>query len=174
MTGSNSKFLSSDIITEFRGKSDEIRVYPLSFKEYYEKLGKDMHDRLDEYMRFGDLPIVALMSSDEKKISYLKGVGEKIYLSDLKQRHNIKNLTEFEELLDIFASGIGMLTNAQKLSNTFKTMNHTIISANAIKKYIDYYTDAFIINRAKRYDVKGKRYISTPAKYYYYRIVLEV
>jgi len=167
VTGSNSKFLSSDIITEFRGRSDEIRVYPLTFKEYYEELGGDRRDRLDEYMRFGGLPIVALMSSDERKISYLKGVGEKIYLSDLKQRHNIKNPTEFEELLDILASGIGTLTNAQKLSNTFKTMNHTTISANTIKKYIDYYTDAFIINRARRYDVKGKRYISTPAKYYF-------
>ncbi|MFA5154403.1 MAG: ATP-binding protein [Clostridia bacterium] len=167
VTGSNSKFLSSDIITEFRGRSDEIRVYPLTFKEYYEELGGDRRDRLDEYMRFGGLPIVALMSSDERKISYLKGVGEKIYLSDLKQRHNIKNPTEFEELLDILASGIGTLTNAQKLSNTFKTMNHTTISANTIKKYIDYYTDAFIIDRARRYDVKGKRYISTPAKYYF-------
>lgn len=167
VTGSNSKFLSSDIITEFRGRSDEIRIYPLTFKEYYEELGGDRRDRLDEYMRFGGLPIVALMSSDERKISYLKGVGEKIYLSDLKQRHNIKNPTEFEELLDILASGIGTLTNAQKLSNTFKTMNHTTISANTIKKYIDYYTDAFIINRARRYDVKGKRYISTPAKYYF-------
>ena len=167
VTGSNSKFLSSDIITEFRGRSDEIRDYPLTFKEYYEELGGDRRDRLDEYMRFGGLPIVALMSSDERKISYLKGVGEKIYLSDLKQRHNIKNPTEFEELLDILASGIGTLTNAQKLSNTFKTMNHTTISANTIKKYIDYYTDAFIIDRARRYDVKGKRYISTPAKYYF-------
>lgn len=167
VTGSNSKFLSSDIITEFRGRSDEIRIYPLTFKEYYEELGGDRRDRLDEYMRFGGLPIVALMSSDERKISYLKGVGEKIYLSDLKQRHNIKNPTEFEELLDILASGIGTLTNAQKLSNTFKTMNHTTISANTIKKYIDYYTDAFIIDRARRYDVKGKRYISTPAKYYF-------
>ena len=167
VTGSNSKFLSSDIITEFRGRSDEIRVYPLTFREYYEGLGGDKRDRLDEYMRFGGLPIAALMSGDEKKIRYLKEVGEKIYLSDLKQRHNIKNPTEFDELLDILASGIGTLTNAQKLSNTFKSVSHTEISANTIKNYIDYYTDAFIIHRARRYDVKGKKYISTPAKYYF-------
>lgn len=167
VTGSNSKFLSSDIITEFRGRSDEIRVYPLTFKEYYEGLGGDRRDRLEEYMRYGGLPIVALMQSDEKKIQYLKEVGEKIYLSDLKQRHKIKNPVEFEELLDILASGIGTLTNAQKLSNTFKTVNHTAISANTIKNYIDYYIDAFIISRARRYDVKGRKYISTPAKYYF-------
>ena len=167
VTGSNSKFLSSDIITEFRGRSDEIRVYPLTFREYYEGLGGDKRDRLDEYMRFGGLPIAALMSGDEKKIRYLKEVGEKIYLSDLKQRHNIKNPTEFDELLDILASGIGTLTNAQKLSHTFKSVSHTEISANTIKNYIDYYTDAFIIHRARRYDVKGKKYISTPAKYYF-------
>ena len=167
VTGSNSKFLSSDIVTEFRGRSDEIRVYPLTFKEYYEGLGGDKHDRLDEYMRFGGLPIVALMSNNEKKIRYLKEVGEKIYLSDLRQRHNIKNSTEFDELLDILASGIGTLTNAQKLSNTFKTINHTAISANTIKKYIDYYVDAFLLQRARRYDIKGKKYISTPAKYYF-------
>ena len=167
VTGSNSKFLSSDIITEFRGRSDEIRVYPLTFREYYEGLGGDRRDRLDEYMRFGGLPIVALMSGDEKKSRYLKEVGEKIYLSDLKQRHKIKNPTEFDELLDILASGIGTLTNAQKLSNTFKSVKHTEISANTIKNYIDYYTDAFIIYRARRYDVKGKKYISTPAKYYF-------
>ncbi len=167
VTGSNSKFLSSDIITEFRGRSDEIRVFPLTFKEYYEGLGGEKHDRLDEYMRFGGLPIVALMKDSEKKISYLKEVAEKIYLSDLKQRHRIKNENEFDELLDILASGIGTLTNPQKLSNTFKSVNHTDISPNTISKYIDYYIDAFMLSRARRYDVKGKRYISTPAKYYF-------
>ena len=167
VTGSNSKFLSSDIITEFRGRSDEIRVFPLTYKEYYEGLGGDKRDRLDEYMRFGGLPIVALMKSNDKKISYLKEVGEKIYLSDLKQRHHIKNPNEFDELLDVLASGIGSLTNAQKLSDTFKTVNHAAVSPNTINKYIDYYIDAFLISRVRRYDVKGKRYISTPAKYYF-------
>ena len=167
VTGSNSKFLSSDIITEFRGRSDEIRVYPLTFKEYFEGLGGDARDRLDEYMRFGGLPIVALMPSREKKIAYLKEVCDKIYLSDLKQRHRIRNPEEFDSLLDVLASGIGTLTNAQKLSDTFKTVNKTIISPAAIKKYIDYYIDAFMVSRAKRYDVKGKKYISTPAKYYF-------
>lgn len=167
VTGSNSKFLSSDIITEFRGRSDEIRVFPLSFREYYEGLGGDRNERLDEYMRFGGLPIVALMSNPEKKIAYLKEVGEKIYLSDLKQRHKIRNASEFDELLDILASGIGSLTNTQKLANTFRSLNHTVINPNTIKKYIDYFTDAFLISRAKRYDVKGKKYIATPAKYYF-------
>ena len=167
VTGSNSKFLSSDIITEFRGRGDEIRVYPLTFKEYYEELGGDKRDRLDEYMRFGGLPIVALMKSDEKKISYLKEVCNKIYLSDLKQRHRIKNQNEFDELFDILASGIGTLTNAQKLSDTFKTVNHVVVSPNTVKNYIDYFIDAFMISRARRYDVKGKKYISTPAKYYF-------
>ena len=167
VTGSNSKFLSSDIITEFRGRGDEIRVYPLTFKEYYEELGGDKRDRLDEYMRFGGLPIVALMKSDEKKISYLKEVCNKIYLSDLKQRHRIKNQNEFDKLFDILASGIGTLTNAQKLSDTFKTVNHVVVSPNTVKNYIDYFIDAFMISRARRYDVKGKKYISTPAKYYF-------
>ena len=167
VTGSNSKFLSSDIITEFRGRSDEVRIYPLTFREYLEGLGGDKRDRLDEYMRFGGLPIVALMKDSEKKIAYLKEVGDKIYLSDLKQRHRIKNPNEFEELLDILASGIGSLTNAQKLSNTFNTVNHTEISPTTVKKYIDYYADSFLISCARRYDVKGKRYISTPAKYYF-------
>lgn len=167
VTGSNSKFLSSDIITEFRGRSDEIRVYPLTFKEYYEGLGGDKRDRLEEYMRFGGLPTVALMKSSEQKIAYLKEIGDKIYLSDLKQRHKIKNETEFDELLDVLASGIGSLTNAKKLSDTFKTVNHALVSPNTVTKYIDYFIDAFLINRARRYDVKGKRYISTPAKYYF-------
>ena len=167
VTGSNSKFLSNDIITEFRGRSDEIRVYPLTFKEYYDGLGGDKRVRLDEYMRFGGLPIVALMKSDEKKISYLKEIGEKIYLSDLKQRHRIKNPKEFDELFDILASGIGSLTNAQKLSDTFRTVNHTAVSPNTVKKYIDCFVDAFIVSRARRYDVKGKKYISTPSKYYF-------
>ncbi len=167
VTGSNSKFLSSDIITEFRGRSDEIRVFPLSFREYYEGLGGDRNERLDEYMRFGGLPIVALMQNPEKKIAYLKEVGEKIYLSDLKQRHKIRNASEFDELLDILASGIGSLTNTQKLANTFRSLNHTVINPNTIRKYIDYFTDAFLISRAKRYDVKGKKYIATPAKYYF-------
>ena len=167
VTGSNSKFLSSDIITEFRGRSDEIRVFPLTFREYYEGLGGDKRDRLEEYMRFGGLPIVALMASDEKKMRYLKEVGEKIYLSDLKQRHNIKNSVEFDELLDILASGIGSLTNPQKLSDTFRTVSHTVIGAKTIKTYLDYYIDAFIIGRARRYDIKGKKYISSPAKYYF-------
>ena len=167
VTGSNSKFLSSDIITEFKGRGDEIRVYPLTFKEYYEELGGDKRDRLDEYMRFGGLPIVALMKSDEKKISYLKEVCNKIYLSDLKQRHRIKNQNEFDELFDLLASGIGTLTNAQKLSDTFKTVNHVVVSPNTVKNYIDYFIDAFMISRARRYDVKGKKYISTPAKYYF-------
>ena len=167
VTGSNSKFLSSDIITEFRGRSDEIRVYPLTFREYWEGLGGDKRDRLDEYMRFGGLPIVALLPSNEKKIAYLKEVAEKIYLSDLRQRHKIRNAVEFDELLDILASGIGTLTNAQKLSNRFKTLNHADVSTNTVKKYIDYYIDAFMISRARRYDVKGKKYIATPAKYYF-------
>lgn len=167
VTGSNSKFLSSDIITEFKRRGDEIRVYPLTFKEYYEELGGDKRDRLDEYMRFGGLPIVALMKSDEKKISYLKEVCNKIYLPDLKQRHRIKNQNEFDELFDILASGIGTLTNAQKLSDTFKTVNHVVVSPNTVKNYIDYFIDAFMISRARRYDVKGKKYISTPAKYYF-------
>ena len=167
VTGSNSKFLSSDIITEFRGRSDEIRVYPLTFKEYYEGLGGDKRDRLEEYMRFGGLPTVALMKSREQKIAYLKEIGDKIYLSDLKQRHRIKNETEFDELLDVLASGIGSLTNAKKLSDTFKTVNHALVNPNTVTKYIDYFIDAFLISRARRYDVKGKRYISTPAKYYF-------
>ncbi|MCF0135558.1 MAG: ATP-binding protein [Lachnospiraceae bacterium] len=167
VTGSNSKFLSSDIITEFRGRSDEIRVQPLSFSEYYEGLGGDKAERLDEYMRFGGLPIVAMMTDSEKKISYLREVGEKIYLSDLMQRHNVKNPVEFAALLDILASGIGTLTNPQKLANTFKSVSNVAISASTISRYLDYFTDSFLVSRTRRYDVKGRKYISTPAKYYF-------
>ncbi|MCF0111426.1 MAG: ATP-binding protein [Erysipelotrichaceae bacterium] len=167
VTGSNSRFLSSDIITEFRGRSDEIRVQPLSFREYYEGLGGDKNERLDEYMRFGGLPIVALMNDAEKKISYLKEVGEKIYLSDLKQRHSIKNDVEFSSLLDVLASGIGTLTNPQKLSNTFRSVSHVTITPATISRYLDYYSDSFLISKARRYNVKGKNYIDTPAKYYF-------
>lgn len=167
VTGSNSRFLSSDIITEFRGRSDEIRVQPLSFREYYEELGGDKQERLNEYMYFGGLPVVALMASPEKKVSYLKEVSEKIYLSDLKQRHNVRNPVEFSSLLDVLASGIGTLTNPQKLSNTFKSVSNVEISPSTISRYLDYYTDSFLVSRARRYDVKGRKYISTPAKYYF-------
>ncbi len=167
VTGSNSKFLSGDIITEFRGRSEEIRVFPLTFREYLEGLGGDARDRLDEYMRFGGLPIVALMKDPEQKIAYLKEVGEKIYLSDLLQRHRIRNHAEFADLLDILASGIGSLTNPQKLADTFRTVTRSDISPATVQKYIGYYIDAFLIRRARRYDVKGRRYIGTPMKYYF-------
>ena len=167
VTGSNSKFLSSDIITEFRGRGDEIRVRPLSFSEYYNSMGGDKKEALDDYMRFGGLPVCVLANNDEQKEKYLIGLFETIYLVDIKERNNVNNSEELDELVNFLSSGIGTLTNPNKLSNAFKSIKGVSISSATINSYIGYLENAFIIEKAMRYDVKGKRYISTPMKYYF-------
>ena len=167
VTGSNSKFLSSDVITEFRGRGDEIRVYPLSFREFMSVYDGTVDEGWDDYFNYGGLPLVLSCPTPEEKSEYLISQFKKVYLSDLIDRHKIRNADEFDELLDILASAIGSLTNPLKLANTFKSVKGKAISDKTLKKYLDYLIDAFLLSKAKRYDVKGRKYINSPAKYYF-------
>lgn len=167
VTGSNSKFLSSDVITEFRGRGDEIRVYPLSFREFMSVYDGTVEEGWDDYFIYGGLPLVLLCPTPEEKSEYLISQFKKVYLSDLIDRHKIRNEDEFDELVDILASAIGSLTNPLKLANTFKSVKGKVISDKTLKKYLEYLIDAFLVSRAKRYDVKGRKYINSPAKYYF-------
>ncbi len=167
VTGSNSKFLSSDVITEFRGRGDEIRIYPLSFSEFMSVYDGTIDEGWDDYFNYGGLPLVLSCPTPEEKSEYLISQFKKVYISDLIERHTIRNEEEFDELLDILASAIGSLTNPLKLSNTFKSVKGKTISDKTLKKYLDYLIDAFLVSKAKRYDIKGKKYINSPAKYYF-------
>lgn len=167
VTGSNSKFLSSDILTEFRGRGDEIRVYPLSFVEYVSAYDGNEEDAWLDYMTFGGLPRVLSMKTDEQKIKYLSDLFKETYLKDIIEHNNLKNSTEMEDLVNILASAIGSLTNPKKLENTFRTVMQSGITDKTIKQYIDYLREAFLIEQAIRYDIKGKKYISTPMKIYF-------
>ncbi len=167
VTGSNLRFLSSDVITEFRGRGDEIRIYPLSFSEFMSVYDGTVDEGWDDYFNYGGLPLVLSCSSPEEKSEYLISQFKKVYISDLLERHTIHNEEEFDELLDILASAIGSLTNPLKLSNTFKSVKGKTISDKTLKKYLDYLIDAFLVSKAKRYDIKGKKYINSPAKYYF-------
>lgn len=167
VTGSNSKFLSKDVLSEFAGRGDEIHVYPLSFSEFYPTRNGSLSSIYDEYMTYGGLPAVALMSSPERKITYLTAQINNLYLRDLIKRYNLKNDNDINELFDILASGIGSLTNPTKLSNTFASLKHSKLTAFTINSYIEYLEDAFIVSKVKRYDVKGKNYINTPYKIYF-------
>ncbi len=167
VTGSNSKFLSSDVITEFRGRGDEIRIHPLSFSEFMSVYNGTVDDGWDEYFNYGGLPLVLSCRTLEEKSEYLVSQFRKVYLSDLIDRHKIRNAEEFDELIDVLASSVGSLTNPVKLANTFKSVKGKTISDKTLKKYLDYLMDAFLINKSKRYDVKGRKYINSPAKYYF-------
>ena len=167
VTGSNSKFLSSDIITEFRGRGDEIHLYPLSLSEYSEGTGQEPRDAWKDYYTYGGLPHVLALETEKKKLDYLTNLFESVYLIDVIERHKIKNKSEFEELVRIVASGIGAPTNPAKLSNTFKSVKKVNISSVTIDRYLSYMQDAFIIEKAIRYDIKGKKYIGSLAKYYF-------
>ena len=167
VTGSNAKFLSKDIITEFRGRGDELHMHPLSFAEFMEGYDGNKYDGWNEYVLYGGLPPVVLLSTPEQKIEFLKNLFKETYINDIIGRHSIKNKDEFEELIDILSSGIGSLTNPKKLTDTFKSKKQKKISVNTIKNYIDYLCDAFVVNKAVRYDIKGKKYIDTPHKYYF-------
>lgn len=167
ITGSNSRFLSSDVVTEFRGRGDEIRVYPLSFREFYSKSNHSFEDALKQFYTYGGLPYILYIEDEMEKINYLNNLFSETYLQDIIERNGIKNDRELEILIDIIASSVGSLTNPQRISNTFKSVDKTKISAPTIKKYIDHLKDAFLIEEAKRYDIKGRKYIGTPSKYYF-------
>ena len=168
VTGSNSRFLSKDVITEFRGRGDEIKLYPLSISELWEampQLGWEQVWQL--YMTYGGLPLTVLTESTSEKANYLKSLFKETYIKDIKERNHIQNDVALETLLNIIASSIGSLTNPQKLENTFRSIENTILTAPTIKSYLEDLEDAFLIHKSQRYDIKGKRYISTPYKYYF-------
>ena len=168
VTGSNSKFLSKDIITEFRGRGDEMYLRPLSFKEYRTiQPDKPFDDVWTEYMTFGGLPYCALLPSREEKADYLKRLFDEVFLRDIIERNRVQNDAQLESLLNVISSAVGSLTNPKKLEDTFTSSGTGKLSAVTIKQYLDYLCDAFMIERAERYDIKGKRYISTPYKYYF-------
>lgn len=167
VTGSNSKFLSSDVLTEFAGRGDEIHVLPLSFSEFYASCDESLDYAFDDYMIYGGLPAVAQMQTPEQKTSYLKTQLQNVYLKDIVERHNINSDENLGELLDIIASGISSLTNPSKLANTFKSVKKSSLSATTIDNYITFMQQAFVLSKANRYDVKGKKYIGTPYKIYF-------
>ena len=168
VTGSNSKMLSSDILTEFRGRSDEIRVNPLSYSEFYNAYRGDKHKAWSEYVTYGGMPFVMTLQSHEDKKEYLQSLFEKVYIADvLERRKLINDKSILEDLLDMISSAIGSLTNPTKLSNTFETVKHVSVSPKTISRYLDCFESAFMIRKAQRYDIKGKSYIESPLKYYF-------
>ena len=167
VTGSNSKFLSSDLVTEFRGRGDEIRIYPLSFREYCSVYEGSADEAWDDYFTYGGLPLILSRETAEEKAEYLMSLFQKVYLSDIIDRHKVRNQEELDELVDILASAVGSLTNPLKLANTFKTVKKKTISDKTLKKYMDYLMDAFLVSKAVRYDIKGRKYIGSPAKFYF-------
>lgn len=167
VTGSNSKFLSSDIITEFRGRGEEIKVYPLSYYEFMSVYNGDKLDGWVEYITYGGLPLVVTMNTDERKMAYLKEQQKNVYINDVVERNNIKNDAELVTLVEIISSSIGSLSNPKKLSDTFKTTAGLNVDSKTISSYLKYLEEAFLIEKAERYDVKGKKYMSTPYKFYF-------
>ena len=168
VTGSNSRMLSSDVLTQFRDRGDEIRVYPLSFAEFYEAYDGDKREAWQDYYTYGGMPYVLQLDTHEKKSSYLRDLLTRTYIKDVLERHDIRNESgKLEILLDVLASGVGSLTSPSRLSNTFDTEWKTKISPDTIDLYIGYFVDAFLISKSSRYDVKGRRYLQSPSKYYY-------
>lgn len=168
VTGSNSKMLSSDVLTQFRDRGDEIRVYPLSFAEFYEAYDGDKREAWQDYYTYGGMPYVLQLGTHEEKSSYLRDLLTRTYIKDVLERHDIRNESrKLEILLDVLASGVGSLTSPSRLSNTFDTEWKTKISPDTIDLYIGYFVDAFLISKSSRYDVKGRRYLQSPSKYYY-------
>ncbi len=167
VTGSNARLLSKDIATEFAGRGDEIHMYPLSFAEFMTVYDGDKYMGLSEYMLYGGIPMVVLREGREEKAVALQNLFSEIYIRDITSRHNVRNIGELEELLDILSSSIGSLTNPEKLKNTFRSVKKSRITSATIKKYLDYLEDSFLIDAAERYDIRGKAYIETPRKYYF-------
>ena len=167
VTGSNSRFLSKDVITEFRGRGDEIHVYPLTFSEFMSVYFGDRYEAFADYMTYGGMPLTVTMRSEEQKTDYLTRLFEETYIKDIVERNNIDKIQELNDLINVLASQTGSLTNPSKIEETFKSSIHSDISLNTIRAYIGHLEDAFIINKANRYDVKGRKYIGTPLKYYF-------
>ena len=167
VTGSNAKFLSRDIATEFGGRGDEVHMYPLSFSEFMSVYAGNRYDGWNEYISFGGIPLVVLADTEEQKIALLENLFKETYIRDIVTRNKIRNVGEMEYLLNILSSAIGSLTNPNKLQKTFKSVNNSKITVTTITKYIDYLEDSFLIEEAKRFDIKGKSYIGTPLKYYF-------
>ena len=167
VTGSNSRFLSSDIVTEFRGRGDEIRIYPLSFAEFYAAFDGDYDDAWEEYMTYGGLPQVAQFSVERQKSEYLKNIFTNVYIKDVIERNRIQNVDEIGTLVDVLASAIGTPTNPTKISNTFKSERGSNYSNKTISNHIDYLEEAFLISKADRYDIKGRKYVGANLKYYF-------
>ncbi len=167
VTGSNAKLLSKDVVTEFRGRGDEIHVYPLSFSEYMEAFDGDQYEGYEQYSIYGGLPYTLSFETDNERSKYLKSLFEETYLRDIIERNNVTNVEELNELLNIISSQIGSLTNPHNLQNTFKSEKNMVLSDKTISNYLEYFTDAFLITKAERYDVKGKKYINSPYKYYF-------
>lgn len=167
VTGSNAKLLSKDIATEFAGRGDEIHMRPLSFAEFMSVYKDDKYMGLSEYMLYGGIPLVVLRDGADDKAAALKNLFNEIYISDITKRNRVKNIGEMEDLLNILSSAIGSLTNPEKLRNTFKSVKKSKITANTIRRYLDYFEDSFLVEAAQRYDIKGKAYIETPKKYYF-------
>ena len=167
VTGSNSKMLSSDILTEFRGRGDEVRIYPLSFSEFMSTYDGDVYDGWQEYLEYGGMPLAVIAKTHEAKSLYLKNLFEETYIKDVVERNRFKNVDNLNDVLNILASSIGSLTNVQNIMNTFKTVKKESVSAITISNYIKAFQESFIIEGSNRYDVKGRKYISTPLKYYF-------
>lgn len=167
VTGSNSKFLSKDIITEFRGRGDEIHIYPLSFKEFMEVYDGDRYRGWAEYVTYGGLPLTVTMKTEEQKIQYLSTLFDETYIRDIVERNRVDRIQELSDLINVLASSIGAFTNPTKIEGTFRSVIQSNISVNTIRQYIEYLKDAFVITEAQRYDVKGRKYIGSPVKYYF-------
>ena len=167
VTGSNSKFLSKDIITEFRGRGDEIHIFPLTFKEFMQVYPEDRYRGFADYLMYGGLPLTITMKTEEQKIKYLTTLFEETYIKDIRDRNRIDKIQELNDLINVLASAVGSLTNPSKIQATFKSQIHSDISVNTVSQYIEFLEDAFLINAANRFDVKGRKYIGTPLKYYF-------
>lgn len=167
VTGSNAKFLSKDVITTFRGRGDEVKIWPLSFGEYFSTQKSSKEEAWGHYLLYGGLPQIVSMTSDEERVSFLKNIYEETYIRDIKERYNIRQDEELEILMNVVSSSVGSLTNPQKIANTFGTLRKSNLSAVTIKRYLDIICDSFLMEKASRYDVKGRKYIDTPYKYYF-------
>lgn len=167
VTGSNSRFLSKDIITEFRGRGDEIHVFPLTFKEYMQGYSGDAYRGFADYIMYGGLPLILSMKTEEQKVEYLTRLFEETYIKDIRERNRIDKVQELNDLINVLASAVGSLTNPSKIEATFKSKLHSDISINTIRQYIAFLQDAFVIHEAQRFDVKGRKYIGSPLKYYF-------
>lgn len=167
VTGSNSKFLSTDVITEFRGRGDQIRIHPLSFAEYLPASGKSVSEAWGEYLLYGGMPLVLSLDEPQEKMRYLRSLFDEVYLTDIVDRYSLRGSTEMDSLIDMLASSVGSLTNPTRIARTFASETGSGITEKTIRRYIEYLSDAFLISEAKRYDVKGRRYISSPSKYFF-------